>query len=164
MKRPTGWPANPQAMAIVSQRLRYEGHPELGKHVDVDTWLTPRYILDQLGTFDLDPCAAEENRDWTGASRTYNESGRWAEERLGWSGFHEPSVLEYRSVAGEAFGASSRDQFSSGNGRSEGMALPCVVRRCSHISASWAYALLQSRRQHHTGTAASLNCTHRLVG
>lgn len=63
------WPANPQARAAVSSRSRYTGHSQLGRHVDVDTWLTPRYLLDQLGRFDLDPCAAEENPNWTGASR-----------------------------------------------------------------------------------------------
>ena len=31
-----------------------------------DTWLTPRWILDELGTFDLDPCAAP---NWPTAKR-----------------------------------------------------------------------------------------------
>ena len=64
MKRPTGWLANPQAMAAATQRLRYSGSPGLGAEVDVDTWLTPRYILLQLGVFDLDPCAALVNPHW----------------------------------------------------------------------------------------------------
>jgi phage N-6-adenine-methyltransferase len=51
-------------MATVSNRLRFNGHPDLGRDVDVDTWLTPRWILDRLGAFDLDPCAALECRDW----------------------------------------------------------------------------------------------------
>lgn len=29
-----------------------------------DTWLTPRHILDALGKFDLDPCAAPNPRPW----------------------------------------------------------------------------------------------------
>lgn len=74
MKRPTGWPSNPQAMAIVSKRIRYEGHSDLGRHVDVDTWLTPRYILEQLGGFDLDPGAAEENREWTRARSVFTRA------------------------------------------------------------------------------------------
>jgi hypothetical protein len=32
-----------------------------------DTWLTPPHILDALGSFDLDPCAAPEPRPWATA-------------------------------------------------------------------------------------------------
>lgn len=39
--------------------------------VDADTWLTPRWILDQLGAFDLDPCAAIDNPAWTRAKTVY---------------------------------------------------------------------------------------------
>ena len=46
--------ANPQAMADVSARDREEP----------DTWLTPRYILEYLGDFDLDPCASHHNPTW----------------------------------------------------------------------------------------------------
>jgi hypothetical protein len=55
---------NPQAMAAVSSRKQYTGHPALGVDVDRDTWLTPRYILDVLGPFDLDPCAALASPRW----------------------------------------------------------------------------------------------------
>jgi hypothetical protein len=34
-----------------------------------DAWLTPRYILDALGDFDLDPCAASVPRPWPTAAR-----------------------------------------------------------------------------------------------
>jgi len=34
-----------------------------------DTWLTPPHILDALGPFDLDPCAAPEPRPWPTAAR-----------------------------------------------------------------------------------------------
>ena len=34
-----------------------------------DTWLTPPEILDALGPFDLDPCAAPEPRPWPTAAR-----------------------------------------------------------------------------------------------
>ena len=30
-------------------------------------WLTPQYVLDQLGEFDLDPCAASAPRPWSTA-------------------------------------------------------------------------------------------------
>lgn len=33
------------------------------------TWLTPPWILDRLGRFDLDPCAAPEPRPWATADR-----------------------------------------------------------------------------------------------
>lgn len=58
------WAANPQTMACVRARKEYTGHELLGAHVDRDTWLTPRYVLDQLGEFDLDPCAAAACPDW----------------------------------------------------------------------------------------------------
>lgn len=64
MNRPTGWIANPQALAAVSVRKVYTGSPALGADVDPDTWLTPRFILAEIGCFDLDPCAAETNRHW----------------------------------------------------------------------------------------------------
>lgn len=52
------FPASPQAMAAVSKRGKSPGalaHIE----ADADTWLTPMWVLDRLGSFDLDPCATE---------------------------------------------------------------------------------------------------------
>jgi hypothetical protein len=40
----------------------------LGK---TNVWLTPKYILDALGQFDLDPCAAPEPKPWPTASAHY---------------------------------------------------------------------------------------------
>lgn len=34
-----------------------------------DTWLTPKSLLDALGPFDLDPCAAPEPRPWPSAKK-----------------------------------------------------------------------------------------------
>jgi len=84
VNRPTGWAANPQAMRAVSKRAEFGGNPELSTKVDADTWLTPRYILSQLGDFDLDPCAALGNPEWTGAKRycTVHDDGLGEE----WSG------------------------------------------------------------------------------
>lgn len=42
----------------------FTGSPELGTPCDGDTWLTPRYILEQLGEFDIDPCPAPQNPNW----------------------------------------------------------------------------------------------------
>lgn len=39
-----------------------------------DVWLTPKPILDALGPFDLDPCAAPEPRPWPTASTHYVEA------------------------------------------------------------------------------------------
>lgn len=36
-----------------------------------DEWLTPRFILDALGEFDLDPCSPI-NRPWDPAKKHYN--------------------------------------------------------------------------------------------
>lgn len=49
-----------------------------------NTWLTPKAIIDAVGPFDLDPCAAPEPRPWPTASRhvTLPEDGLAAE----WSG------------------------------------------------------------------------------
>jgi hypothetical protein len=45
-----GWPANPQAMAAATKRAPYDGDPLLSQvGFDGDTWLTPRFILSQLG-------------------------------------------------------------------------------------------------------------------
>lgn len=83
MTRPTGWQANPQAMAAVSTRMEFTGDPRLGEDVCADTWLTPRYILDCLGSFDLDPCAASGNPHWVAPrSFTYLDDGLKQE----WSG------------------------------------------------------------------------------
>lgn len=48
--------------------------PGIGSHhsarVDTDEWLTPPEIIDDLGPFDLDPCAPE-TQPWPTAERTY---------------------------------------------------------------------------------------------
>lgn len=60
---------NPYLLEMIKQRRsEYTGHPDLGEQVDADTWLTPRFILDKLGKFDMDPCAAAGNPDWVGAT------------------------------------------------------------------------------------------------
>lgn len=54
---------NPQAAAAAAVK-EYTGHEDLGAALDADTWLTPRWILDHLGPFDLDPCSALAARGW----------------------------------------------------------------------------------------------------
>lgn len=51
----------------MSQGLAMGGHQSA--RMDSDTWLTPPEIIDQLGPFDLDPCAAPSPRPWPTASR-----------------------------------------------------------------------------------------------
>jgi hypothetical protein len=55
----------------------------LGSHQktigDSQVWITPKWILDALGDFDLDPCAASE-RPWPCAKHNYtieNPGTRW---------------------------------------------------------------------------------------
>ncbi len=43
-------------------------HPAEGRDV---VWLTPPHILEALGPFDLDPCAAPDPRPWGTAARHY---------------------------------------------------------------------------------------------
>lgn len=59
----------------------------MGKHesasTGTDTWLTPRHVLDALGPFDLDPCAAPDPQRWPTARQhyTYRDDGlsqEWA--------------------------------------------------------------------------------------
>lgn len=40
-----------------------------------DVWLTPKWILESLGPFDLDPCAAPIPRPWDTAAEHWNEGG-----------------------------------------------------------------------------------------
>lgn len=39
-----------------------------------DEWLTPPHIINALGPFDLDPCAAPEPRPWPTARRHYTKA------------------------------------------------------------------------------------------
>ena len=49
-----------------------------------DSWITPRWLLDRLGTFDLDPCAADP-QPWPTAARMVTESENGL--LLSWAGF-----------------------------------------------------------------------------
>lgn len=40
-----------------------------------NTWLTPKYFFDELGPFDLDPCAAPEPRPFPTATTMITEQG-----------------------------------------------------------------------------------------
>ncbi len=57
----------------------------LGSHQkcvgDSQNWITPKFIIDALGPFDLDPCAADP-RPWDCAIVNWSEGGL----DLGWSG------------------------------------------------------------------------------
>lgn len=62
------------------RRLPFADTPALDgvafNSADLDTWLTPQWILEALGTFDLDPCAAAENPQWVcGRSFTKVDDG-----------------------------------------------------------------------------------------
>ena len=46
--------------------------PQIGNSGDV--WLTPKHIIDALGKFDLDPCAAPLPRPWETASTSFIEA------------------------------------------------------------------------------------------
>lgn len=64
IKRPAEWRSNPEALASIRRKRESTGHPELRAEVCPDTWLTPMYILNELGEFDLDPCAAKCSPHW----------------------------------------------------------------------------------------------------
>lgn len=49
-----------------------------------DEWLTPKYITDALGTFDLDPCSPAERRPWDTATRHIGLPNNGLEEQ--WEG------------------------------------------------------------------------------
>jgi hypothetical protein len=42
---------------------------ERGYEGATNIWLTPKHVIDALGSFDLDPCAAPEPRPWSTAQR-----------------------------------------------------------------------------------------------
>ena len=47
--------------------VKFEGNTATG----TDVWLTPPYIIEALGEFDLDPCSPI-NRPWDTAKKHYN--------------------------------------------------------------------------------------------
>lgn len=51
-----------------------------------DTWLTPKPLLDAVGPFDLDPCAAPAPRPWPTAARHYDLTQGEDGLRLPWAG------------------------------------------------------------------------------
>lgn len=56
--------------------------PNLGNERSVagtDVWLTPPYILEALGEFDLDPCASQD-RPWDTAKHHYTEADNGLEQ------------------------------------------------------------------------------------
>jgi len=57
-----------------------------GELKTTDTWLTPRWILDRLGMFDLDPCAAPSPRPWNTASKHYDITHGKDGLKLPWTG------------------------------------------------------------------------------
>lgn len=48
---------------------------EDGHRGSTDTWLTPPQLIEALGVFDLDPCAAPLPRPWATAMEHWNEQG-----------------------------------------------------------------------------------------
>jgi hypothetical protein len=73
-------------MAARTKKIEFGGDPRLSTMVDVDTWMTPQYILGQLGKFDLDPCAAEANPRWTGARFYFSKTSNGLDPRCVWHG------------------------------------------------------------------------------
>ncbi|QDK02832.1 DNA methylase [Gordonia phage Squiddly] len=53
----------------MSRGLAMGGHQSA--RMITDTWLTPPHIIDALGPFDLDPCAAPAPRPWDTAAKHY---------------------------------------------------------------------------------------------
>ena len=59
-------------MSETLTRSRSMGSHHPGSHVGrSDSWLTPPAILNALGSFDLDPCAAPEPKPWPTAVRHF---------------------------------------------------------------------------------------------
>lgn len=52
---------------------------------DTQTWITPKWIIDALGPFDLDPCAADP-RPWDCARINYTEKEGGSELQRDWFG------------------------------------------------------------------------------
>jgi len=86
------------------------GH-ERGFEGDTNVWLTPPSILEHLGDFDLDPCAAPLPRPWNIAEKHYTLSEGQDGLLLPWSGrvFCNPPY-------GPHVGLWMRKMISHGNG------------------------------------------------
>lgn len=54
----------------MGEGLGIGGHQKV-RGTRTDTWLTPRAIIDALGPFDLDPCAAPDPKPWPTADTHY---------------------------------------------------------------------------------------------
>ena len=70
------------------------------RHHHSNTWLTPPHILAQLGPFDTDPCAPEENPAWANTPTAYTEADNGLAQP--WVGrvWLQPTVWAwYRTVA-----------------------------------------------------------------
>lgn len=65
-------PPMPPAPPAPAGRKGIGGHQSAS--AATTTWLTPRFILDALGPFDLDPCAAPLPRPWPTALRMNSEA------------------------------------------------------------------------------------------
>lgn len=67
---------------------------------EFDTWLTPRAIVESLGPFDLDPCAAPSPRPWATADRHIElpEDGLaadWQSDRVWLNPPYGPAIKEW---------------------------------------------------------------------
>lgn len=56
------------------KKLGMGGHQSAASQTN--TWLTPKFIIDELGPFDLDPCAAPDPKPWPTAKMHYT----WPEQ------------------------------------------------------------------------------------
>jgi hypothetical protein len=64
-----------EALDLLGTPARHSSGRGMGGHQthdsDTTVWLTPPAVLDALGPFDLDPCAAPEPRPWPTAATHY---------------------------------------------------------------------------------------------
>lgn len=55
-------------------RFMFQAAQSRKERAQTTTWLTPKWLLDRLGKFDYDPCAAPEPRPWPTARVMHDET------------------------------------------------------------------------------------------
>lgn len=121
------------------------------------TWLTPKYIVDALGPFDLDPCCPDGGMPWTTAKRmvTKSEDGL----SVDWTGCRVWMNPPYGRESAPFFEKMSHHVSGGGQelrSSSRGRTPPCGTTSCSRThapSCSFAGASGSSAGMGASGTA-----------
>ena len=112
-------------------------------------WITPKYIIDALGPFDLDPCASA-SQPWSCAVLSYSPPDRRAGDGVVWKCVVQPAVWAPHQEMGREIGKArnwncaylrpSRDPIMAGCYLSYGERHPVSPRASSICPARWDHS------------------------